>query len=684
MDPELSTQAAVDYCLNREGLLLWRLFKILPKKKDDAMVEIETTEVRHFAKEYIADKGFIALSQAWQECDESSGTKKILWNGEEKHISCDKYEFLYSIRNNEDRYYWEQNICTADNFLEINTLCRAAFCAFSISDQLIVWLGKQTPLLSLAMDVLSSGRFSECLDPDRLEENMQALEAVDEMVNRKWFRDCMSIYATILTHLKLPFDTEPCKLYFRCGSQELPFSRVYEAWTLWNESPIKDGRIKSKWRPPLFYNIPFFQGLEDFADFRHYAFTEVGVSQIEWIARISRLGFEIKDTKEFLTLFRFVSHHDGCLTRSPVNTMPIKYIYFLTFYGGSNVVRDSKAFSYIRPPYARNPKLSSWIPDIFQLSRRSWPLAEAIDPYRSGLDFENPIWETYVENFGRGKLPPAEDTCLYLQGFVYDTVGWYSDSPDIYEKAPNAHIEREISQHNYRHVMAHVKERWIAGAMPLAAILENEHREALWKTLICARDADGLRLLPNSDMGERFDKLISHWFPPFAAVNRFPLADHNATVADDAEAQTSARLNILQHQAKAAKKAGKPLEKELIAEKKQLKERLAEYRREPWVKEFTDLVVQRSYDRALMTTEEQQTFGLATRGIQRGDLIVVARGALAPVVLRKLDDKKYTVIGDAYVHGIMDGQFLQQAMMQKRPVQTFVLDDEISPCGEDV
>ncbi|KAI1637236.1 hypothetical protein F4809DRAFT_605197 [Biscogniauxia mediterranea] len=467
----------------------------------------------------------------------------------------------------------------------------------------------------------------------------------------------------------------------------MPFTRLYEAWKLWDKSPIKDGLVKTKqtWIPPLFYNVPFFRALKGFEDFQQRAFTNPGVSQLEWIVNFSRMGLQFQDPRELFTTFQFVASAPNVVSRSPLSvSMTIKHLSFLLFFEQTGIMEDTKIFSYIRPAYARRPDLCSWIPDFLQQSIRSWPFAEVRDPYNSGLDFMNSMWEPYIATFGQDDPLSDEDRKgVSFQGFTYDKVGWYNDSPDIYEKeVPSPSLEREISQHNYRRVMAHVKEHWVARAMPIPAILENEQREDLWKTLICNRDADGKNLRANSEMGKRFDQWIAHWHPPFTGLNRFPLTDHDRAITDDAEAQTSARLNELQQQAKAAKEAKERPSRELLGEKRELEERLAKYRKEEWVKEFTDLVVQRSYDRALITTEEHKTLGMATRGVQRGDAVVLKRGGQAPLVLRKLEDGKYTLIGEAYVHGIMAGEFVRKAMQEKLPVEIFRLDKEEIPPEE--
>ncbi|MCJ1479437.1 hypothetical protein MMC13_008123 [Lambiella insularis] len=56
-------------------------------------------------------------------------------------------------------------------------------------------------------------------------------------------------------------------------------------------------------------------------------------------------------------------------------------------------------------------------------------------------------------------------------------------------------------------------------------------------------------------------------------------------------------------------------------------------------------------------TTTKGTIGLGPRSMQPGDLVCVLCGGIVPFILRK-DGQRYTLIGEAYVHGIMDGQAL--------------------------
>jgi len=62
-------------------------------------------------------------------------------------------------------------------------------------------------------------------------------------------------------------------------------------------------------------------------------------------------------------------------------------------------------------------------------------------------------------------------------------------------------------------------------------------------------------------------------------------------------------------------------------------------------------------------------FGLVPDTAAVGDVVVVFEGAKFPYVLRKCEDEveeKYTLVGEAYVHGIMYGEFAEQPKESER------------------
>ncbi|PSN58620.1 hypothetical protein BS50DRAFT_474289, partial [Corynespora cassiicola Philippines] len=52
--------------------------------------------------------------------------------------------------------------------------------------------------------------------------------------------------------------------------------------------------------------------------------------------------------------------------------------------------------------------------------------------------------------------------------------------------------------------------------------------------------------------------------------------------------------------------------------------------------------------------------GLAPEAILRGDFVVILLGCRYLIVLRPRNDNLYHVVGECYIHGIMDGEILNK------------------------
>lgn len=57
--------------------------------------------------------------------------------------------------------------------------------------------------------------------------------------------------------------------------------------------------------------------------------------------------------------------------------------------------------------------------------------------------------------------------------------------------------------------------------------------------------------------------------------------------------------------------------------------------------------------------KESTYFGLGPTEVAKKDLICILYGCSVPVVLREVGDGKYKLIGEAYIHGLMDGEALE-------------------------
>jgi hypothetical protein len=81
---------------------------------------------------------------------------------------------------------------------------------------------------------------------------------------------------------------------------------------------------------------------------------------------------------------------------------------------------------------------------------------------------------------------------------------------------------------------------------------------------------------------------------------------------------------------------------------------------EAYVRPYSDAAILRCKERSFFITEKGY-LGLGPSGTTAGDVVCVLRGGNVPFVLRKSDGRSYNLIGEAYVHGIMDGNVVREA-----------------------
>jgi hypothetical protein len=69
-------------------------------------------------------------------------------------------------------------------------------------------------------------------------------------------------------------------------------------------------------------------------------------------------------------------------------------------------------------------------------------------------------------------------------------------------------------------------------------------------------------------------------------------------------------------------------------------------------------------DRRIMTTFENGYIGIANPQAEKGDKLCILLGSTFPVILRECEDG-YIVVGEAYVHGIMNGELMKTLDLEK-------------------
>lgn len=51
--------------------------------------------------------------------------------------------------------------------------------------------------------------------------------------------------------------------------------------------------------------------------------------------------------------------------------------------------------------------------------------------------------------------------------------------------------------------------------------------------------------------------------------------------------------------------------------------------------------------------------GITARGVKQGDTVCLLYGTNVPFILRKVGDALFTIVIEAYIHGLMDGKGMQ-------------------------
>ena len=52
--------------------------------------------------------------------------------------------------------------------------------------------------------------------------------------------------------------------------------------------------------------------------------------------------------------------------------------------------------------------------------------------------------------------------------------------------------------------------------------------------------------------------------------------------------------------------------------------------------------------------------GVGDQSVAKGDRVCIFHGAPVPFILREIVPKSFELIGECYVHGIMDGEFFSE------------------------
>lgn len=80
------------------------------------------------------------------------------------------------------------------------------------------------------------------------------------------------------------------------------------------------------------------------------------------------------------------------------------------------------------------------------------------------------------------------------------------------------------------------------------------------------------------------------------------------------------------------------------------------------------------------SSQSKFLYGLVPEGTREGDMICILAACSVPTVLRKIEAKDqkpgakvFQLIGEAYVHGRMDGEAVREFKSRETPLRSFML-----------
>jgi hypothetical protein len=73
-------------------------------------------------------------------------------------------------------------------------------------------------------------------------------------------------------------------------------------------------------------------------------------------------------------------------------------------------------------------------------------------------------------------------------------------------------------------------------------------------------------------------------------------------------------------------------------------------------------------------TTERGFLGIRPRALREGDICCILFGAMVPIMLRRKPNSRYVLVGESYVHSIMQGETMEAFREGKFDVADFGLD----------
>ncbi|KAH8889152.1 HET-domain-containing protein [Thozetella sp. PMI_491] len=376
----------------------------------------------------------------------------------------------------------------------------------------------------------------------------------------------------------------------RCGSREIPF----EAFVAFKGACDKSHwHTHDKWRPyQLFDSVPFTPCLSNWhATKKELASSDGGASLFAWIVSMSG-KFEATEVRDKIYALLAMSLSEDRKAIAPDYQRPLREVLIDVALRGSEFWGlPFLSFVEAEDNKPAELKLPSWVP--YLLSGDSTQHLIGYKPnFQSNISAIAPEWATL---FKRSDMPPDEA----------DAVSTYSREKEVFLIWGTL-----CDMVAYSDPMPYVPQHHRTEDSAAASKLKAQRARLTIETI----RSKGERPLP-LDFGDRYDALLGERPHPCP-----PVCEGAGEVVPDCNERQEA--------------GGTEAEGiELF---------------DDWVREYAVPVISKGVNKSFIMTRKGR-MGMAVRGVQQGDVVIAARGANVPLVVRKRSDWGSTFVGEAYI-----------------------------------
>jgi hypothetical protein len=562
---------------------------------------------------------YTALSYVWGQPD-PSGECTISLNGHNKPVTPNLLQALQSFHElGHVGYLWADAICIHQSDLEEKMSQVSMMDAiYASAIKTIIWLGPSEDDSDAGMDLIANLQEGSLTVPEFDAGLRRGLLAVTKLMQRPWWTRTWVLQEAFLSQNPVA----------RCGMKEVPFTRFI---FLKKQSDQAYWSTQGKWRGiTLFERVPFTSCLSNWDITKAELSSPQRASLFSWIISMSHKLHATEMRDKVFALLGLVSDEDRAAI-CPDYKRPMRDILIdVTL---QSMRTEGLMFLNVVEPEDMKPSdlnLPSWVP--YLLGGHSMQNLVGYKPrFGANLDENYNTWAKLFKDSGINASNPKsvlspnrEHAGMFLDGIVVDEVTFEDPMPHVTEyRGPDDLVAAKVKAERVRAAIDTIKiwePRALQGSSEPAGGYYDTLRgreEAFWRTLACDGSATRVRPLP-PDCGRRFN----------AFMGRCP-----------------------------------PLGREVV---------LDETLRDDWVREYAVPVVAKTMHRSFILTRKGR-MGLAVRGVANGDLVIIAKESDVPLVVRRHTVYGFKFIGEAYVHGIMDGEAVSQESKQGLKVEKFCL-----------